>query len=192
MTKPSGKSWIAMARLRLAAATGSLAAKATPMARPSGRLCSVTAITNSVVRRSRVGSMPSRPLMKCSCGSQRSIAISAQAPSSTASATCVAAAVGVACARAASRPGMISENEHAASITPAPKPISASCPRADRLRVPKAGSVPKAVAAAASSPACSAIAVTELRPAPAPGVIHVQPCCRSSTAPIRRIVNPNA
>ena len=48
-----------------------------------------------------------------------------------------------------------------ASITPAPKPISASWPRADRLRVPSAGSVPNAVAAAASRPACNASPITD-------------------------------
>lgn len=55
-------------------------------------------------------------------------------------------------ARAAARPGKISENALAASIMPAAKPSMASSLRADTWRKPSASAAPNAVATAPASP----------------------------------------
>ncbi len=63
---------------------------------------------------------------------------------------------------AASRPGMTSENAHAASMTPAPKPNSVSCTRSDSRCENITGTVPKAVAMAAMEPPTNACMITGL------------------------------
>ena len=139
------------------ARNGSSPAKATPIARPSGRLCKAIANTNSQVRRSTRDDWPSTPLMKCSCGNQRSISSSAAAPIRMATAITPAACQLPAPAFfAAARPGRIREKEQAASITPAPNPNRMSCVRSEMRCENSTGSVPSAVASAAISPPCHA------------------------------------
>ena len=94
--------------------------------------------------------------MKCSCGSSLSISISTAPPSRIDRPITLPAAQGLPPARfwalAASRPGMISEKAQAANITPAPKPNSVSCTRSDRRCENITGTVPSAVATAATEP----------------------------------------
>jgi hypothetical protein len=58
---------------------------------------------------------------------------------------------------AACSPGMISEKALAASITPAPKPNSVSCSRSGSRCENSTGSVPSAVASAATEPPTKAL-----------------------------------
>ena len=157
MTMPSGTSWMAMPVASACAPMWSDPPNPTPMASPSGRLCSAIAVTNSQARRvvSRRG--PSRPFTKCSCGTSRSISIRPAAPSSSPAPTMPPACHGPApCPLAAASAGMMSENEQAASITPAPKPSIESLARCENCCDSSTGTVPSAVASAAMLPPSSA------------------------------------
>ena len=78
---------------------------------------------------------------------------------------------------AACRPGMTSENALAASITPAPKPNRLSCTRSDKRCENSTGSVPSAVASAATEPPISALCTTGLP------WMKVQLCMSRTSAP---------
>ncbi|KAG1530264.1 hypothetical protein G6F50_017434 [Rhizopus delemar] len=108
--------------------------------------------------------MPSRPLMKCSCGRVRSITSRTAAPSRMAAPTVRPAPHGpIPWVLAASMPGATSEQAPAASITPAPKPNMLSCTFCGMVRAKRMGSVPSAVAAAAPQPPSRASATCGAR-----------------------------
>jgi hypothetical protein len=143
--------------------------------------------TNSQVRRSvREVWPPSTPLMKCSCGSRRSMSSSTSAPSRMAAPMVPPASQAPApAAREALMPGMMSENEQAASITPAPKPNMVSCVRSEMRCDSITGTVPRAVASAATLPPIRAASTTGW---PA---IHCQTCSEPTSPPSTTMARPS-
>lgn len=87
--------------------------------------------------------------------------------------------------RTACNPGITSENEQAANMTPAPKPKSVSCTRSDNFCENSTGKVPSAVAKAATEPPMSALKTTGLaRTSP-------QTCDSKIKMPATMIANPS-
>ena len=120
--------------------------KPTPTARPSGKLWIVIAMMNSQTRRKDAASGPSRPVLKCSCGSLSFINATAPMPKRIETQTMAA---GIApfsnIGSAASNAGMIREKNEAESMTPAAKPSDRSRVARDGMRPNSTGIAPTAV-----------------------------------------------
>ena len=84
--------------------------KATPIDSPSGKLWIVIAMMNSQIRAIAVASAPSRPVVKCSCGSVRLSQATNPAPSAIPAPTMRAARTSLpVVSSATASPGRISE-----------------------------------------------------------------------------------
>ncbi|MCY1179469.1 hypothetical protein D9M73_198730 [compost metagenome] len=148
-------------------------AKLTPMAMPSGRLCSVIASTNNQTRLSRSAWGPQGPVLSCSWGVKRSRPSISRTPRPMPTTTVKAAKGPVpVISRAAASPGRIRENELAASIIPAAKPSITSWLRALISRSTTAMTAPSA---ATGSPGAgpkppNSVAKYEAKPKNIPGM----------------------
>ena len=153
MIAPSGKFWMAMPRAKAIAPASVMfdapliqPAKTTPTAMPSGKLCSVTASTISVVRASWVEGPSGASSPRCRCG----IAWSSAKRKSMPNQKPIAAGINASLPHAslASIAGTSRLHTLAATITPAAKPASARSTSVDSWsRMKKTSAEPRVVPA---------------------------------------------